>query len=83
MTLTFDLDLDSDFAKRCLSYVSIIILSSTGIDPFFLYEFSKFRNKYGRCDLYLQDIKKILKTGLANVPLYPPTKFHSDISSRF
>jgi hypothetical protein len=26
-TLTFDLDLDIDLAKRCLSYVSIIILS--------------------------------------------------------
>jgi hypothetical protein len=26
MTLTFDLDLDTDLAKRCLSYVSIIIL---------------------------------------------------------
>jgi hypothetical protein len=37
-------------------------MSSTGIDPFFLYEFSNFQNKYGRCDLDLQDIKKILKT---------------------
>jgi hypothetical protein len=27
MTLTFDLDLDTDLAKRCLFYVSIIILS--------------------------------------------------------
>jgi hypothetical protein len=26
MTLTFNLDLDTDLAKRCLSYVSIIIL---------------------------------------------------------
>jgi hypothetical protein len=61
MTLTFDLDLDTDLAKRCLSYVSIIILSSTEIDPFFLYEFLKFLNKYGRCDLDLQDITKIKK----------------------
>jgi hypothetical protein len=27
MALTFDLDLDPALAKRCLSYVSIIILS--------------------------------------------------------
>jgi hypothetical protein len=45
MTLNFDLDLDTDLVKRCLSYVSIIILCIiTGINPFFLYEFSKFRN---------------------------------------
>jgi hypothetical protein len=32
MTLTFDLDLDTDLAKRCLSYVSIIILITINND---------------------------------------------------
>jgi hypothetical protein len=32
MTLTFDVDLDTDLAKRCLSYVSIIILSIINTD---------------------------------------------------
>jgi hypothetical protein len=52
MTLTFDLD--TDLAKQCLSYVSIIILSIINRDwPVLFIWIFKVSDKYGRCDLDL------------------------------
>jgi hypothetical protein len=126
MTLTFDLDLDTDLAKRCLSYVSIIILSIinndwTGLFIWFfkvlqlkrrwpwpwpcktmplicIYHYIMYHQQGLTHSFYMNflsfgpnlaavtltfKISQKLKKGLANVPLYPPTKFHSNISSRF
>jgi hypothetical protein len=83
MTLTFDLD--TDLAKRYLSYVSIIILSIINRDwpVLFIWIFKVLEQIWPLWPWPSRYQKNKKKTGLANVPLYPPTKFHSNIFSRF